>query len=89
MAPAMMLAKDTELPPRNIVCGEGCRIYVAHPSLQILSDYDALLNDPAIDAVYILLPNHLHVEWVKRAVAAGKHVLCEKPIAMQAAKLTN
>ena len=55
--------------------------------MQIHSDYDALLNDPAIDAVYIPLPNHLHVEWVKRAVAAGKHVLCEKPIAMQAGEI--
>lgn len=56
------------------------------PSLAAMS-YDAMLADPGIEAVYIPLPNHLHVEWVKRAVAAGKHVLCEKPIAMKASEI--
>jgi len=48
--------------------------------------YDALLSDPAVEAVYIGLPNHLHVEWVRRAADAGKHVLVEKPGAMSAAE---
>ena len=56
------------------------------PGLRVC-DYQALLDAPDIDAIYIPLPNHLHVEWSLRAIAAGKHVLCEKPIALGAAEI--
>ncbi|WP_170592806.1 Gfo/Idh/MocA family protein [Ruegeria arenilitoris] len=54
------------------------------PDLTVFDDYDALLTSPEIEAVYIPLPNHLHVEWSLKALDAGKHVLCEKPMTMRA-----
>jgi xylose dehydrogenase (NAD/NADP) len=52
---------------------------------QAYGSYDALISDPGIDVVYVPLPNDLHAEWTVRAARAGKHVLCEKPMAISLA----
>lgn len=56
-------------------------------AVRIHGDYDALLADPEVDAIYIPLPNDQHVEWTARCLKAGKHVLCEKPIALSAEEI--
>jgi predicted dehydrogenase len=57
-----------------------------HGIARVHESYDALIGDPSVDAVYIPLPNGLHGRWTRAALAAGKHVLCEKPFTANAAE---
>ena len=59
-------------------------LFATMPSVRFHSDYESLINDPEVEAIYNPLPNSLHAEWSTRAMQAGKHVLCEKPLAVTA-----
>ena len=80
--PGMQLAENCEL---YAIAGRNAEKAAAFAREfgfeKIYTDYDALLNDPRVEAVYIPLPNTLHCEWTLKALKAKKHVLCEKPLA--------
>lgn len=85
MGPAIHAAKGAELAALATSSADKAAGFQAFaPQLRVHVSYEALLADPDIDAVYIPLPNHLHVEWSLKALQAGKHVLCEKPMTLQA-----
>ena len=56
----------------------------AAPGASLFEDYESLLEEAGVEAIYIPLPNSIHVEWTLRSLAAGKHVLCEKPFSLEA-----
>jgi predicted dehydrogenase len=88
MAPAIHAAEGAELAALATSDPEKAAGFQAFcPGLTVHPTYEALLADPLIDAVYIPLPNHMHVEWTLKCLAAGKHVLTEKPIAMKAREI--
>ncbi|MBV7410197.1 Gfo/Idh/MocA family protein [Maritimibacter sp. DP1N21-5] len=88
MGPAIHAARDNALVAlATSTADKAARFKAFAPGIEVFADYDALLASDAVDAVYIPLPNHLHVDWTLRALDAGKHVLCEKPIALSAPEI--
>jgi len=83
--PAMVKSKNTKLlaiASRDI---DRAKMFSQTYSIhKAYNDYDKLISDPEIDAIYIPLPNHLHVPYSIKCLNAGKHVLCEKPISIKA-----
>ena len=87
MGPAIHAAKGAELAALATSSAEKAARFTAFaPGLQVFDSYDALLADESIDAVYVPLPNHMHVDWSLKAIDAGKHVLCEKPMTLKASE---
>ena len=67
--------------------GKAAAMAAPYGAVRLHDSYEALLADPGVDAIYIPLPNHQHVEWTAKCLEAGKHVLCEKPIALRAEEI--
>lgn len=70
--------------PRSIEKAE--KLAELYAISQVSSDYDSILANPDVDTVYVALPNHLHYDYAKKALLAGKHVICEKPFTLTLAE---
>src|SRR5881394_896947 len=86
--PAMRQARRSELIAVASRDRDRAQAYATEWSIpRAVVGYQTMLDDSSIDAVYIPLPNTQHVPWTLAAIAAGKHVLCEKPIALDPADI--
>ncbi|TFB14216.1 Gfo/Idh/MocA family oxidoreductase [Filobacillus milosensis] len=87
LIPAMLRSDQAEVVAIASSSGKANEVAKEFSISKAYENYEALLEDPEVEAVYIPLPNHLHKEWVFKSAAAGKHILCEKPAGMNAAEM--
>ncbi|MCA0984287.1 Gfo/Idh/MocA family oxidoreductase [Halobacillus yeomjeoni] len=87
LIPALQRAEGAEVTAVASLSGKEKELADTFDIPYTYESYEELLNDPEIEAVYIPLPNHLHKEWTIKAAQAGKHVLCEKPAALNRADM--
>ena len=88
LIPAIQLARNNSFKALASSSKERAAAFVQlEPEIEIYGSYEELLADERINAVYIPLPNTMHIDWTIRAIKSGKHVLCEKPIAMRAEEI--
>ena len=88
LIPAIQLARNNSFKALASSSKEIAAAFLQlEPEIEIYGSYEELLADERINAVYIPLPNTMHIDWTIRAIKSGKHVLCEKPIAMRAEEI--